>query len=102
MLVFSPFIVDASVTLARRIVAGERPWRAHRGHFYQRLVRIGWSHRKTVVREYGLMLACAASAVLALWVPGVQAAVLGVWVVVYVVLMLGVTSLEKHAGGSGR
>lgn len=102
VLVFSPFIVDASVTLARRTVAGERPWRAHRSHFYQRLVRIGWSHRKTVVREYGLMLACAASAVLALWVPGVQAAVLGVWVVVYVVLMLGVTSLEKHAGGSGR
>ena len=102
VLVFSPFIIDASVTLARRVIAGERPWRAHRSHFYQRLVRIGWSHRKTVVREYGLMLACAASAVLALWVPGAQAAVLGVWLVVYVVLMLGVTSLEKHAGESGR
>ena len=85
VLVFSPFIIDTSVTLARRVAAGERPWRAHRSHFYQRLVRIGWSHRKAVVREYGPMLACAASAVPALWVPGAQAAS-GVWAVVYVVL----------------
>ena len=103
VLVFSPFIVDASVTLARRIVAGERPWRAHRSHFYQRLVRLGWSHRKTVVREYGLMLACAVSAGLAGWVPtGVQVALLCAWVGVYAFLMLGVTSLEKHAGESKR
>ena len=100
LLVFSPFIVDASVTLARRIVAGERPWRAHRGHFYQRLVRLGWGHRKTVVLEYGLMLACAVSAVLALRVPpGAQAVLLGVWAAVYVALMLGVTGLERRAGG---
>jgi UDP-N-acetylmuramyl pentapeptide phosphotransferase/UDP-N-acetylglucosamine-1-phosphate transferase len=38
MLVFSPFIVDASVTLLRRLLAGERVWIAHRAHAYQRLV----------------------------------------------------------------
>ena len=98
VLVFSPFIVDASVTLVRRIIAGERPWHAHRSHFYQRLVRLGWGHRKTVVREYGLMLACAGSAVLALWVPpGVQAALLCVWIAVYVLLMLGIAKLERRA-----
>ena len=99
VLVFSPFIVDASVTLARRTIAGERPWRAHRGHFYQRLVRLGWGHRKTVVGEYGLMLACACSAAAALRLPpGGQAALLCVWVVVYVALMLGVAGLERKAG----
>ena len=99
VLVFSPFIVDASVTLARRIIAGERPWRAHRSHFYQRLVRLGWGHRKTVVRGYGLMTACAGSAVLALRVsPGMQAVLLCVWVAVYAMLMLGITSLERRAG----
>ena len=99
VLVFSPFIVDATVTLARRIIAGERPWRAHRSHFYQRLVRLGWGHRKTVVHEYGLMLACAVSAAPALWAPhGVQAALLCVWAVVYVALMLGITRLERRAG----
>ena len=101
VLVFSPFIVDASVTLARRILAGERPWRAHRGHFYQRLVRLGWGHRKTVVREYGLMFACAISAVLALGAsPGVQAVLLCAWVAVYVAFVRGITRLEKHAGAS--
>ena len=97
-LVFSPFIVDATVTLARRTVAGERPWRAHRDHFYQRLVRLGWGHRKTVVREYGLMLACACSAVAALRLPpGAQGALLGAWVAAYVVIMFGIARLERGA-----
>ena len=99
VLVFSPFIVDASVTLVRRIVAGERPWRAHHGHFYQRLVRLGWGHRKTVVREYVLMLACACAAAAALRLSsGGQAALLCVWAIVYVILMLGITSLERRVG----
>ena len=99
ILVFSPFVVDASVTLVRRIVAGERPWQAHRTHFYQRLVRLGWGHRKTVVREYALMLACAGTAVLALRAPpGVQLGLLCAWVTAYVILMLGVTSLERRSG----
>ena len=99
VLVFSPFIVDASVTLVRRIVAGERPWRAHRGHFYQRLVRLGWGHRKTVVREYGLMFACACAAAAALRLPpGGQAALLWGWAVIYVMLMVSITRLERRAG----
>ena len=99
VLVFSPFIVDASVTLVRRSIAGERPWRAHRSHFYQRLVLLGWGHRKTVVCEYGLMFACAGSAAVASWLPpGAQAAVLFAWVAVYVILMLAITSLERKAG----
>ena len=97
-LVFSPFIVDATVTLLRRVLAGERPWRAHRGHFYQRLVRLGWGHRKTVLRGYGLMLACAGSAVAALWAPpAVQAGLLGGWAIAYIVLMAAVTGLERRA-----
>ena len=97
-LVFSPFIVDATVTLARRTVAGERPWRAHRDHFYQRLVRLGWGHRKTVVREYGLMLACACSAVAALRLPpGAQGVLPGAWVAAYVVIMFRVARLERGA-----
>ena len=98
VLVFSPFIVDASVTLARRVVAGEAPWRAHRTHFYQRLVRLGWGHRKTVVRQYGLMLACACSAAAALRLtPLGQGLLLGAWVAVYVALMIGVANLEREA-----
>ena len=38
------FIVDTSVTLARRIRNGERWFEPHREHFYQRLLRAGLSH----------------------------------------------------------
>lgn len=58
-LVFSPFIVDATVTLLRRALRGERVWAAHREHYYQRLIRMGWSHRRTALAAYGLMLVCA-------------------------------------------
>ena len=99
VLVFSPFIVDASVTLVRRTLAGEKPWQSHRGHFYQRLVLLGWGHRKTVVREYGLMLLCAVSAVVAQRVSaGVQTGLLGAWVAGYAVLILAVTGLERRVG----
>lgn len=62
LVVFAPFIVDASTTLARRLLRGERVWQAHRQHYYQRLILSGWSHRKTAIWEYALMLACAALA----------------------------------------
>lgn len=62
MVVFSPFVVDATVTLLRRALRGEPVWRAHRSHYYQRLVQLGWGHRRTVLAEYAVMLICAASA----------------------------------------
>src|SRR4029079_1058591 len=45
LVVFAPFIVDASITLVRRLLRGERTWEAHRKHYYQRLILAGWSHR---------------------------------------------------------
>ena len=55
LILFSLFIVDASVTLARRVVGGERFWQAHHDHYYQRLIRMGWSHRRTALCAYALM-----------------------------------------------
>ena len=63
-LVSGPFFIDATVTILRRILARERFWRAHREHYYQRLIRSGWTHRRTACYEYALM---AASAALAIW-----------------------------------
>lgn len=59
VLVFSPFIVDATYTLLSRGLRGERVWQAHREHCYQKLVRMGWSHRRLVGYEYSLMTAVA-------------------------------------------
>ena len=64
--VFAPFIVDASMTLARRLLRGERVWEAHRQHYYQRLILSGWSHRRTALSEYGLMVLCGVVALIGL------------------------------------
>jgi UDP-N-acetylmuramyl pentapeptide phosphotransferase/UDP-N-acetylglucosamine-1-phosphate transferase len=105
LLVFSPFIVDATVTVLRRALGGERIWEAHRTHYYQRLVRLGWGHRRTVLWEYAVMAACAASAlVLSRSSALVQWAMIGSWIGIYVLLAWAVRELEprgkrrKHNG----
>jgi UDP-N-acetylmuramyl pentapeptide phosphotransferase/UDP-N-acetylglucosamine-1-phosphate transferase len=99
LLVFSPFVVDATVTLCRRAINGEPVWRAHRSHFYQRLVQLGWGHRRTTLRAYVLMAACAASALAVQHAPAaVQAATLFAWALIYAILMLYVTRLERARG----
>jgi uncharacterized membrane protein len=64
IMIFSPFIVDATVTLIRRVLRRKRIWEAHREHYYQRLVLSGWSHRRTVLAEYGVMILSGGLAVL--------------------------------------
>jgi UDP-N-acetylmuramyl pentapeptide phosphotransferase/UDP-N-acetylglucosamine-1-phosphate transferase len=87
-LVFSPFIVDATVTLARRLLRGEKVWLAHREHYYQRLVRMGCGHRATALLEYGLMLCVGASAVWAMFQREIhQIALLLLWASIYAALM---------------
>jgi UDP-N-acetylmuramyl pentapeptide phosphotransferase/UDP-N-acetylglucosamine-1-phosphate transferase len=62
VLVFGPFIGDATITLIKRSLRRERVWQAHRDHYYQRLVRMGFGHRTTAVIGYAVMTACAAVA----------------------------------------
>lgn len=64
VLVFSPFIADATVTLGRRVYRRERVWQAHRDHCYQRLVLAGWSHRRLATTAWLLMIATAGSALM--------------------------------------
>ena len=44
------FLADATITLARRLLRGERVWQAHREHFYQQAVRRGLGHAAVVKR----------------------------------------------------
>ncbi|MHB1657168.1 MAG: MraY family glycosyltransferase [Burkholderiales bacterium] len=77
LLVFAPFVLDATVTLTRRGLRGEKVWQAHKQHYYQRLIRMGWSHRRTALVEYGLMLASGAVAMLMLRMAAPAAYALG-------------------------
>jgi len=44
------FLADATITLFRRLLRGERVWEPHRQHFYQRAVRDGLGHSAVVKR----------------------------------------------------
>ena len=56
LLIFSPFIVDATITLLKRIIRKEKFWQAHKEHYYQRLILLGWSHKKTALISYVVMI----------------------------------------------
>ena len=97
LLVFSPFMVDATVTLARRFLRGERVWKAHREHAYQRLVLAGWSRRRLALAAYALMLAAAASALAALRLgPEGRYAIILAWLATYIVLLVAIERRGKQ------
>lgn len=97
LLIFSPFIMDASYTLLKRMLSGKKLWQAHREHIYQRVVQMGWSHRRTVLWSYVLMLAASFSALMALnQNRAVQWAIMLFWCMVYVIIVLLVGLREKR------
>ena len=86
-LVSAPFFVDATVTLFRRVFRGEPFWKAHREHYYQRLIRMGWSHSRTALCEYVLMAACCGLAIAMLgWSDEAQSAGLACTALVFLAI----------------
>lgn len=69
VLVFSPFVLDATVTLIKRGLRREKIWQAHREHYYQHIVQLGLGHRNTALLEYALMACVGACALVALNYP---------------------------------
>lgn len=101
-LAFWPFIADASVTLARRVMRGEKFWKPHREHYYQKLVRLGLGHRRTALVEYAAM---AASGLCALAVmdasTAAQAAALLVWIALSAVAAVTIDRRwSRHSAGA--
>ncbi len=96
IIIFSPFIADATVTLLKRVIRRKKVWEAHREHYYQRLVLSGWSHRRTVLVEYGVMILCGGLAVLYHHsTDSMRLLVLGVWMGVFLLLGRLVGRLER-------
>lgn len=98
LLVFSPFIADASVTLVRRALKGEAVWRAHREHFYQRLVQSGFGHERVAPVWAGLMVAAAALAYGLRHAPAMlQAAGILVWMAWLALLFVWIDGRYRRA-----
>jgi UDP-N-acetylmuramyl pentapeptide phosphotransferase/UDP-N-acetylglucosamine-1-phosphate transferase len=102
LLVFSPFIVDATATLTKRLLRREVIWQAHREHYYQRIVQSGFGHRNTALASYGLMLLVGGSAV---WSGQqditMQHRVLMIWVGIYLILMIISDWKQKYYSDRG-
>lgn len=88
IITFSPFIIDATVTLLKRLFNGEKIWQPHRNHYYQRVVQLGWGHKKTALAEYGLMILAGATAIIALKFEGVLLPFIFLWLIVYGALIV--------------
>lgn len=60
------YLADATITLVRRALAGEKVWQAHRKHFYQRAVRGGKTHAQVsllILAGNLVLVACAVQTV---------------------------------------
>ncbi|CAE6845253.1 MraY family glycosyltransferase [Paraburkholderia domus] len=102
-LVFAPFIADASITLLRRLLRGEKFWQAHREHYYQRMVQYGLGHSKTVALWYVIMLTGIILAVLAItWSSTLQWCSVVAWAIVLALMGIGIDSRWRrfHVGHS--
>ena len=61
------YLADATVTLLRRLVKGEKVWQAHRSHFYQRATDNGFSVSDIVGRVFAVNMGLVALAFTTVW-----------------------------------
>jgi UDP-N-acetylmuramyl pentapeptide phosphotransferase/UDP-N-acetylglucosamine-1-phosphate transferase len=64
------YLADSTITLARRLFAGEKVWQAHRSHFYQRATDRGFTVSQVVACVFAVNIALAALAFVTLAAPG--------------------------------
>jgi UDP-N-acetylmuramyl pentapeptide phosphotransferase/UDP-N-acetylglucosamine-1-phosphate transferase len=64
------YLADSTITLARRLFAGEKVWQAHRSHFYQRATDRSFTVSQVVARVFAVNIALAALAFVTLAAPG--------------------------------
>jgi UDP-N-acetylmuramyl pentapeptide phosphotransferase/UDP-N-acetylglucosamine-1-phosphate transferase len=92
------FLADATVTLLRRLARGERVWRPHRQHFYQRAVQRGLSHAGVVWRVIAanaILIACGWAAENGAGIPALILAAATV-----LVLLASLAGIPRRSAGS--
>jgi UDP-N-acetylmuramyl pentapeptide phosphotransferase/UDP-N-acetylglucosamine-1-phosphate transferase len=83
------YLADATITLFRRVAAGDRFWDAHRSHFYQRATDNGFSVRRVVLDVFllNLLLAGLATTSIAAGSARVDAAMLALGALLVTVVL---------------
>ncbi|HSR55110.1 MAG TPA: glycosyltransferase family 4 protein [Alphaproteobacteria bacterium] len=83
------YLADATLTLAFRLLRGQRIWEAHKEHFYQRAVARGWSHDRVawfIAKGNAMLLVLAAVSTQVLTGAGDALCVIGAAIIVAVML----------------
>jgi UDP-N-acetylmuramyl pentapeptide phosphotransferase/UDP-N-acetylglucosamine-1-phosphate transferase len=68
------YLADATLTLARRLMEGEKVWQAHRTHYYQRATARGFAVSEVIARVFAVNFALAVLAVISVIAPGIASA----------------------------
>jgi hypothetical protein len=66
-------LADATVTMLRRLIAGEKIWTAHRSHFYQRATDNGITVTGVVCTVFALNVGLAGLAIASIATPSITA-----------------------------
>jgi UDP-N-acetylmuramyl pentapeptide phosphotransferase/UDP-N-acetylglucosamine-1-phosphate transferase len=64
------YLADATLTLFRRAMRGEKVWQAHRTHFYQRATDRGWTVPDIVAHVFGVNAVLVVLATISVLWPG--------------------------------
>jgi UDP-N-acetylmuramyl pentapeptide phosphotransferase/UDP-N-acetylglucosamine-1-phosphate transferase len=68
------YLADATLTLLRRLIAGEPVWQAHRSHFYQRALDRGFTVPAVIARVFAVNVGLAVLALLTVFLPAMPVA----------------------------
>lgn len=90
----SLFWFDATLTLIRRMLAGQKWYQPHRSHAYQRMLQHGWSHRKVLLSAILVNCLLSGLAWLCVYEPRLQAFALAGAVVFLICLYLMVEAAK--------
>lgn len=91
LLVFLPFLADATLTLGGRMLRRERWWEGHRRHYYQRLHQLGAGHAGTLAAYTALMIGTSVTAVaFRAWAPATGWWALTAWIAVVLMLFAAI------------
>ena len=97
-LLLGVFIADATITLIRRLLNGEKIWRAHCSHYFQRLAIVGISHRKIVIGYTIAMLICALLSLISIYYRDMITLLCVMYVVLTVACIFWIRSIEARHG----
>lgn len=96
VLILSSLYLDAGLTLVRRAIRGERIFKPHHTHYYQRLLSLGMNHKQVTFLEYGVTVLLGVSALVFVKAGGLFPIFLTVcWVVIFAGLILKIQGLER-------